>query len=194
MSLLGGMVMENFRQFTIVAVLALAHVVPMHGQDKKINEGYQSGRLIINFNSDTLKYPTEECKQAEMLVAFISSKMPLPNGNWRFVVVCDEETWKNLMTANKKQLIRNDRDPTKGEIYSNTILEKNITIFRGFKLVHPDKDVMPEHIIAHELAHIYLHSPDERKVEKLALQWVSEYKTNSVISTPATQDNVIASR
>lgn len=188
------MALENFRQFATVAVLALAHVVPTHGQNNQINEGYQSGRLMINFNSDTLLYPTDECKQAEMQLAFISSKMPLPNGNWRFVVVCDEETWKHLMIANIKQLIRGDRDPTKGEIYGSTILDKNITIFRGSKLVHPDKNVMPEHIIAHELAHIYLHNRNERKVEKLALQWVNEYKINGVVGTPAAQGTVIASK
>ncbi|RXH55031.1 hypothetical protein GRAN_4135 [Granulicella sibirica] len=42
-------------------------------------------------------------------------------------------------------------------------------------MLHPYSDdyrAQPEHIVAHELCHIYLQSSDESRVDALATRWV----------------------
>jgi hypothetical protein len=178
--------MKTFRQIVTVTVFTFAtfcFAQAISGQTISTNEGFKTGRLTLNFNSDNLKTPTDDCKRAEMLVAVVGSKLPLPKGDWHFVVVCDEVSWQHLIIAQAEHLREEDRDPSKGEIYADTILDKKITIFRGYKLVHPDENVAPEHTIAHELAHIYLDSANENKVDRQADTWVSELKAGTTVAS-----------
>ena len=92
---------------------------------------------------------------------------PHPSTGWSFVVVCDEESWKHLMQ-------RTFLDKKLGEHYGETDIDKGITLIRGYKLLNPDAGASPEHIIAHELAHIMLHSRDEKKVDRQAEMWVAQ--------------------
>jgi predicted SprT family Zn-dependent metalloprotease len=57
-----------------------------------------------------------------------------------------------------------------GDIYGATFLPTHLTLLRGssFDQVQPD----PELVIAHELAHIYLHSEDEVEVDHASREWV----------------------
>jgi hypothetical protein len=52
----------------------------------------------------------------------------------------------------------------------------HITYVRADAILHPKlgPDSEPEHIIAHELAHIYLPSDDEAVVEAQAWRWQKE--------------------
>ena len=169
--------MKNPRQLLAIIELFAAVIMTaatVIAQKPQLNEGYLSGRLAIHFSSDTLKAPSVECHDAEMLLAVTSSTLPLPKGSWTFAVVCDEATWQHLIQANAEKLLRMGRDPSKGEIYGGTILDRRLTILRGTKLVHPDGNITAAHIIAHELAHIYTGRADEIRVESLALQWLEK--------------------
>lgn len=178
--------MKTFRQFVTLAVFTFAAFFltqAISGQTTSIDEGFTTHRLSLNFNSDILKKPDAECMQEIRTFLVVGSKLPLPKGNWNFVVVCDEVTWQHVIAAQAEHLREEDRDPSKGEIYADTILNKKITIFRGYKLVHPDENVLPEHIIAHELAHIYLNSANENKVDRQADTWVSELKAGTTVAS-----------
>lgn len=178
--------MKTFRQLVTLAVFTFAAICStqaISGQTNSIDEGFATHRLALNFNSDILKKPDAECMQEIKTVIVVGSRLPLPKGNWNFVVVCDEVTWKHLIDAQKEHLREEDRDPSKGEIYADTLLDQKMTIFRGYKLVHPDDNVAPEHIIAHELAHIYLNSANERKVDEQAGKWESELKAGTTVAS-----------
>ncbi len=92
---------------------------------------------------------------------------PHPASGWNFVVVCDDTTWQHVMRK-----IGMADDPR--EHYGETDIDHNLTLIRGIKLIRPDMGVSPEHIIAHELAHVMLHSTDEAKVDRQAFAWMAE--------------------
>lgn len=106
-----------------------------------------------------------DCQQAAQAFVHLASRFPHPKSGWEFVIVCDEGTWKAAIQ-------RMDLTNEPGEHYGETDIDRNITLFRGWKLIHPDMQATPEHIVAHELAHIMLHSRDEFLVDKTALDWV----------------------
>jgi hypothetical protein len=66
--------------------------------------------------------------------------------------------------------------------YGETEIDRRITLFRGRKLIHPDTGVSPEFIVAHELAHIMLHSRNEQIVDLTARKWVENFRNPIVQS------------
>jgi hypothetical protein len=95
------------------------------------------------------------------------SAYPHPATGWHFIVVCDDPTWQHVM---RKIGMADDL----GEHYGETDIKDNLTLIRGTKLTHADLGVPPEHIIAHELAHVILHSTDEAEVDRQAFAWMTE--------------------
>lgn len=59
------------------------------------------------------------------------------------------------------------------------------TMLRGSALAGHDPDVTAEHLVAHELAHIHLHSYDEREVETQALTWIKAARKASALTQMA---------
>jgi len=100
------------------------------------------------------------------------SKYPHPASGWTFVVVCDDTTWQHVMC-------KTGMADGLSEHYGETDIEHNLTLIRGVKLTHPDMGVSPDHIVAHELAHIMLRSTDEAKVDRQAFAWMAEYRDGS---------------
>jgi hypothetical protein len=97
----------------------------------------------------------------------IAARYPRP-ANWRFVIVCDDASWVTVLTK------LGQYDP-RYEVYGSTYLNSGVTYLRGWNLTHTSSDdPSPDRIVAHEEAHIYLHSTNDGKVETLAHQWLKE--------------------
>jgi hypothetical protein len=109
-----------------------------------------------------------ECVTEGMQFMKLLSVYPHPTSGWSFVVVCDDTTWQHVM---RKAGMADGL----GERYGETDIEHNLTLIRGIKLIRPDMGVSPEHIIAHELAHVVLHSIDEATVDRQAFAWMAEH-------------------
>lgn len=116
----------------------------------------------------------DACVQEAQIVVKYASLYPHPKTGWQFIVVCDDNTWKMFMRGNSNE---------QGDDYGRTDIDKNITLIRGSKILHPDIGATPEHIIAHELAPIMLHSRDEDKVDKQSILWIEQQR--SVATTAA---------
>jgi hypothetical protein len=106
----------------------------------------------------------ETCQsQADLLWQTIQ-RYPHPE-NWRWILLCDEPAWQRVLT----HVDRASEDT----VYALTSLDARTTCFRGSTLLRPDRvEAQPDHVVAHELAHIALHTPDEDRVERLARQWL----------------------
>ena len=109
----------------------------------------------------------ERCaEERDVLLRFLSV-YPAPAA-WTFYVVCDEESWERLVRGE----VGAGTVAAGLAVYGETSLARGITVIRGEKLIAPDERCMPEEIVAHELAHIYLRSHDEDAVRELAAEWM----------------------
>jgi len=84
---------------------------------------------------------------------------------WTFVIACDDRAWDDLMA------LAGHAGYGRG-IFGATNPDNHSTLLRGTTLLGQDRVMMPEHLVAHELAHVYLHSSDERRVEDRATDWL----------------------
>jgi len=116
-----------------------------------------------------------DCQEAAQVFVHFASMYPHPKTGWSFVIVCDENSWTAAM---QRMGLTGDGM----EHYGETDIDHNITLFRGWKLIHPDMEVTPEHIVAHELAHIMLHSRDERLVDQTAMKWIDQQQANVALA------------
>jgi hypothetical protein len=100
--------------------------------------------------------------QADILSQTIQ-RYPHPEA-WHWVLLCDDPAWQHLLTHLDRR----------GEaVYALTDLEGSTTYLRGATLLRPDNaQARPDHVIAHELAHIALHDRDESLAEQLASGWL----------------------
>lgn len=114
----------------------------------------------------------ESCQHVlAVLLPFIQA-YPHPN-NWTWFVACDEPAWARIQSQQGNQV--------GSGILAITNRPAHATMLRGSALLHAysnDYRAQPEHIIAHELCHIYLQSSDEPKVDDLATRWVAERKAS----------------
>lgn len=86
---------------------------------------------------------------------------------WTYVVACDDAQWPLVLAHIGYAPPRNAR------VYGMTDLAEGLSIFRGRTLLNPEpRTVTSEIVVAHELAHIYLHSRDEDTVERQAQIWL----------------------
>lgn len=124
----------------------------------------------FSFVSDFAKadrFTPADCVTEGVQFMKLLSAYPHPASGWSFVVVCDDTTWQHVM--------RNaGMAEGPGERYGETDIKHNLTLIRGAKLIHADMGVTPEHIVAHELAHVMLRSTDEAKVDRQAFTWMAE--------------------
>jgi hypothetical protein len=88
--------------------------------------------------------------------------------SWTYYVVCDVDTWEKLVAR-----YNGEARSRFVSVYGMTFLTAKVTILNGKQLVdYTSSDPKPDHIIAHELAHIYLNSGNEQVVDNLSLQWI----------------------
>ena len=123
-----------------------------------------------------------DCQQEMSVFVKLASVYPHPKSGWKFYIVCDESTWKEFM---QQSFFSTDGM----EHYGETDIDKGVTMIRGWKLIHPDLGVTPDHIVAHELAHIMLHSRDERKVDAQAYMWIQQQERRPGSLVAATHVN-----
>ncbi len=93
------------------------------------------------------------------------SRFPRPD-SWTFLVICDESSWGSAMTIEHRGNAAN--------VYGSTDFTTRTTILRGSALLGTDANVTAEHLVAHELGHIFLFTADEKKAEALAMTWLNQ--------------------
>jgi hypothetical protein len=117
-----------------------------------------------------------ECTTAKAVLSKTLLLYPHPD-KWTYIIACDDSAWKDLMSR---------MDKRHGEHYGETDFapDAQITYLRGSTLLGLDDSlarglavISPDHLVAHELCHIYLHSRDEDKVDRLALTWIRDAHT-----------------
>ncbi|WP_213805773.1 hypothetical protein [Granulicella sp. dw_53] len=116
----------------------------------------------------------QECLAAGAALMHGLVSYPHP-AKWTYIISCDDFAWSDTMMA-----ARNDRGKL---IYGATNPENFTTLLRGSTLRDDgDRRVTAEHLIAHELAHIFLQSNDDAKVEKLAQSWLIERHASVLVA------------
>jgi hypothetical protein len=136
-----------------------------------------SSHMSIGFIATGLKKggpPPKVCQDILAIMLPLIQAYPHPNG-WTWFVACDEQAWVRIQR-------HEGNDPTSG-ILAITNRPARATIIRGSAMLHAydiDYRAQPEHIIAHELCHIYLQSSDESKVDDLATKWLAERKAKKL--------------
>jgi hypothetical protein len=139
----------------------------------------KSDRIAIHFVATGLKPGDtipDGCREIlEVVLAYIQA-YPHPSG-WDWYVACDEAAWARIQLRQGNQV--------GSGILAITNRPAHSTIIRGSAMLHAYSDdfrAQPEHIVAHELCHIYLQSSDEDKVDALATRWVEERKAKLLTS------------
>jgi len=147
---------------TLFCLFVLALAFPAHAQVK------------IAYTSSHAKagqpVPSECIEAGKSLVTQLN-RFPRPD-NWTFIIACDAKAWSNLKAD--AGLSFNGLD-----VYGATNLKNSTTLLSGDTLRGKDASVLtPEHLVAHELAHIVLknytiRADNEQQVESLAQGWLS---------------------
>lgn len=103
------------------------------------------------------------------------TRFPHPD-KWTFVIACDDHAWDDLLALA-------GHAGTSRVIFGATNPDNHSTLLRGTTLVGKDREMTPEHLVAHELAHVYLHSSNERRVGDQALEWMKSDRGQPVLRT-----------
>lgn len=131
--------------------------------------GYSQVKLGYFAIGSDRKHVPEVCKDQLEVVRKYLDVYPNPK-EWTWWIACNEYSWKALAS-------HLGIDQASGHtIFAETDRKHHLTYVRGYMLMHPPEHVAitPEHIVAHELAHAYLDSGDEERVDDLAKQWMKE--------------------
>ena len=130
--------------------------------------------------------PRPECSAEAAILSATLARYPHPD-SWTYVIACDDNAWNLVLTHLGLQ---NDGGI---ERYGETDFsdKARITYLRGLALLHPSPAaVTADGVIAHELAHIQLHTRDEELAEAEARRWIhclgsaSEHPNVSNMSPP----------
>ncbi|HEY0759747.1 MAG TPA: hypothetical protein VGD59_10875 [Acidisarcina sp.] len=122
--------------------------------------------------------PSQACKEQVAVLTDLLSIFPTPV-QWKWVVICDDAAWRRFLWLRGVETdsagVSASPDGASEEIYASTEIEAHVTCVRGTTLLHPDSKLAgADHVIAHELAHIVLHTRDEGRAERQALLWMRE--------------------
>jgi hypothetical protein len=119
-------------------------------------------RIVSSFVAPGEPVP-ENCRQQAHVFAESLVRYPRPAA-WHWVLVCDEAGWRRFLRLSG----RGEQD----SIYASTDLAGRATYLRGAKLFSASGfGVGLNHVVAHELAHIWLNTEDESKADELARAW-----------------------
>jgi hypothetical protein len=114
------------------------------------------------------QYPADVCPDVAAVAARLIGEYPHPSG-WRYVVACDETGWGRLIELAAPGQNADD-------IFGATEPSVRLTILRGTRLVYPRAgEPTPDHTVAHELAHIFLHSSDDTSADRLCKRWMESH-------------------
>ena len=135
------------------------------------------GRTSIKFLATDAKgdgLTPKSCQ--EVLAVLLPNIQAYPHpSDWTWFVACDEGAWARIQSHEGNQL--------GSGILAITNRPAHSSIIRGSAMLHAYSDdyrAQPEHVIAHELCHIYLQSSDESEVDALATQWVKERRAKQL--------------
>jgi hypothetical protein len=121
-------------------------------------------RIVSSFVAPGEPVPVP-CREEAQVFARNLVQYPRPLA-WHWVLLCDEAGWHRFL----RLTARAEGEP----IYASTDLIARTTYLRGFKLLYPyDLQAEPAAILAHELAHIQLDSPEEEDAKEQARRWRS---------------------
>lgn len=113
-------------------------------------------QVRVDFSPDTA-----ECRMdARLVVNTLNSLMPNKVGNWRWIVICNPNTWSSLL---RRADMVNKTDK------AFTLLKDRTTFIYRDSLVDPGY----RKVVAHELAHIILNDIDEGRANVLAEKLLS---------------------
>lgn len=152
---------------SIVAFLLIVSCTRAHAQN--------SVKVVGTFIKDGAP-PSADAVAEAKIFGQVARQFPLREKQWKWVIVADDALWHQLIIR------MGFRDDPRISYYGQTDLEGHQTYIRGWTLLHPDQpDAAPEHVIAHEMAHVYLHSTDEVVVDKTAHQWMKDAAAKQAI-------------
>jgi hypothetical protein len=122
---------------------------------------------VIGSNIATGKTPPAQAVDEAKVFASIAPKYPMSQKTWHWIIVADDMMWNHLV-------LHLGCNPNTGySIYGVTDLGTKTTFFRGSTFLRPDQsEANPQHVIAHEMAHVYLQSRDEAVVDATAQAWM----------------------
>lgn len=142
---------------------------------------FAQNHVILTDYQHVGQAPSPACVREGEAFIKIASQYPQPT-NWTFYIVCTERSWYQFLkkSGQLKHGVLVDGVVYKNNprvlVYGTTYLGSHVTYLRGDKLTHPDPWMSPDHIVAHEIAHIVLASSNEQKVDHQALEWVAEHQ------------------
>jgi len=109
-----------------------------------------------------------DCREEAHTFALTLVRYARPQ-SWHWVLVCDEAGWRRFLRLTGRE--------EGAAIYASTDLAGRTTYIRGAKLLNPyDLAADPDAILAHELAHIRLHTESEARAAELARLWQERAK------------------
>jgi hypothetical protein len=158
-----------------VAGILLAAGISIHGlaQTVSVVADHSDVQFVSSFVRPGQQVPCD-CNDEGRIFAENLVHYPRP-GDWHWIIMCDEAGWQRFL----QQSGRVGHE----EIYASTDLMTRTTYLRGTKLLHSSGfRAQPDEIIAHELAHIWLHSQDEAAAEGLARLWTKNIPVRSASS------------
>ena len=160
------------QRVTATVILALIACLPVVAP--RLTYAQNTVHVLGTFVKEGVAPPPEAVSEAKMFID-IAKAFPLKERTWRWIIIADDTMWYQMLI--KMGIDHNQQV----EYYGQTDIDRGITFIRGWTLLHPDRsgfEGCPEHVIAHEMAHVYLHSRDEKMVEETARQWVIKYRGN----------------
>lgn len=120
---------------------------------------------------------SSSCQEQAAVLARELADFPRPD-TWHWVIVCDDSGWRQFLR--QRDGFPADMGVRKESIYASTHLAAHLTCLRGSTLLRPDSPLAKaDHVVAHELAHILLHTADEERAEQRALFWLGERQQRS---------------
>lgn len=156
----------NYRN-TVLSFFALIFCVPAFCQNPAQNIVRVEGTFIMAGKP----LPADAIAEEKVFVT-IAPRFPMKRQHWLWIIVVDEPMWKQLMVRMGLP------DDPRISYYGQTDLQDGVTYIRGYTLIHPDQpSARPEHVISHEMAHVYLNSADEVLVDHTADVWMAKYIT-----------------
>jgi hypothetical protein len=113
------------------------------------------------------------CQDELQVLRTTLDKYPHPT-KWTYIIACDDNAWSQL---ERMVGVRESMSDVLG--VTNYDGQSPITIFKGTVLL---TSMESDHVVAHELAHIYLRSKDEFKVDALAQTWMASAQKAAIIA------------